>query len=50
VTKCPMVLIAPIALVDTWMIMFDDRHRLDLKSYFEAHLELVLRGLLAKTA
>ena len=50
VTDCPLVIIAPIALVDLWMMMFDDRHPLDLKSYFDAHLELVLNGLLAKQA
>jgi AcrR family transcriptional regulator len=50
VTDCPLVIIAPIALVDLWMMMFDDRHLLDLKSYFDAHLELVLNGLLAKQA
>ena len=48
VTECPLVIIAPIALVDTWMMMFEDRHPLDLKTYFDAHLELVLNGLLAK--
>ncbi len=48
VTACPLVIIAPIALVDVWMMMFDDRHPLDLKSYFDAHLDLVLNGLLAK--
>jgi hypothetical protein len=30
------------------MMMFDDRHPLDLKSYFNAHLDLVLNGLLVK--
>ena len=49
VTECPLVLIAPIALVDVWMMMFDDRHPLDLRAYFDAHLELVLNGLLAKS-
>ena len=44
----PQVVIAPIALVDLWMMMFDDRQPLDLKAYFDAHLELVLNGLLAK--
>jgi AcrR family transcriptional regulator len=48
VTECPLVIIAPIALVDLWMMMFDERHPLDLKSYFDAHLDLVLTGLLAK--
>jgi AcrR family transcriptional regulator len=50
VTDCPLVIIAPIALVDVWMMMFDDRHPLDLKTYFRAHLDLVLNGLLAKPA
>jgi AcrR family transcriptional regulator len=46
--ECPLVMIAPIALVDTWMMMFEDRHPLDLKTYFDAHLDLVLHGLLVK--
>jgi AcrR family transcriptional regulator len=44
----PQVVIAPIALVDLWMMMFDDRQPLDLKAYFSAHLDVVLNGLLAK--
>jgi AcrR family transcriptional regulator len=44
----PQVVIAPIALVDLWMMMFDNRQPLDLKAYFDAHLDLVLNGLLAK--
>jgi AcrR family transcriptional regulator len=48
ITACPLVIIGPIALVDVWLMMFDDRHPLDLKAYFDAHVELVLRGLLAK--
>ena len=43
-----VMIIAPIALVDTWMMMFEDRHPLDLKTYFDAHLDLVLHGLLVK--
>jgi AcrR family transcriptional regulator len=46
----PQVVIAPIALVDLWLMMFDDRQPLDLKAYFDAHLDLVLNGLLAKSA
>jgi AcrR family transcriptional regulator len=49
ITDSPQVIIAPIALVDMWMMMFDDRQPLDLKTYFDAHLELVLNGLLAKS-
>jgi AcrR family transcriptional regulator len=45
----PQVVIAPIALVDLWMMMFDTRQPLDLKAYFDAHLDLVLNGLLAKS-
>jgi AcrR family transcriptional regulator len=44
----PLVIIAPIALVDFWMMMFGDRHPLDLKAYFEAHLDLVINGLMVK--
>jgi AcrR family transcriptional regulator len=44
----PQVVIAPIALVDLWMMLFGDRQPLDLKAYFDAHLDLVLNGLLVK--
>jgi AcrR family transcriptional regulator len=50
VVDCPQVIIAPIALVDLWIMMYDDRQPLDLKRYFEAHVELVLNGLFARTA
>jgi AcrR family transcriptional regulator len=50
IIECPQVIIAPIALVDLWMIMYDTRQPLDLKAYFNAHLELVLNGLLTKPA
>jgi len=49
IVDTPQVVIAPIALVDLWMMMFDDRQPLDLKAYFDAHLDLVLNGLLAKS-
>ena len=48
IVASPQVVIAPIALVDLWMMMFDDRQPLDLKAYFDAHLDLVLNGLMAK--
>ena len=48
IVDLPQIVIAPIALVDLWMMMFDNRQPLDLKAYFEAHLDLVLNGLLAK--
>lgn len=48
IVQSPQVVIAPIALVDLWMMLFDDRQPLDLKAYFDAHLDLVLNGLLAK--
>ena len=48
IVNSPQVVIAPIALVDLWMMMFDNRQPLDIKAYFEAHLDLVLNGLLAK--
>jgi AcrR family transcriptional regulator len=49
-TECPLAIIGPIALVDMWMMMFEDRYPLDLKAYFNAHLDLVLNGLLVKEA
>jgi AcrR family transcriptional regulator len=48
IVDAAQVVIAPIALVDLWLMMFDDRQPLDLKAYFDAHLEMVLNGLLAK--
>ena len=48
VANCPQVIIAPIALVDLWMMMFDNRHPLDMEEYFKAHLDMVLNGLIAK--
>jgi AcrR family transcriptional regulator len=50
VIDCPQVIIAPIALVDLWMILYDNRQPLDLRAYFNAHLDMVLNGLLAKPA
>jgi AcrR family transcriptional regulator len=47
ITACPQVIIAPIAQVDQWIMMYEDRQPLDLKAYFEAHVELVLKGLFA---
>jgi AcrR family transcriptional regulator len=47
IVDLPQIVIAPIALVDLWMMMFDTRQPLDLKAYFNAHLDLVLNGLLA---
>ncbi|MFZ0425078.1 MAG: TetR/AcrR family transcriptional regulator [Xanthobacteraceae bacterium] len=49
IISSPQVIMAPIALVDLWLMMFDDRQPLDLKTYFDAHLELVLNGLLKKS-
>jgi AcrR family transcriptional regulator len=49
IVDSPQVVFAPIVLLDDWMMMFDDRHPLDLKAYFEAHLDLVLNGLLVKS-
>src|SRR5271167_5270397 len=42
IINSPQVVIAPIALVDLWLMMFDDRQPLDLKAYFNAHLDVVL--------
>jgi AcrR family transcriptional regulator len=48
IINSPQIVIAPIALVDLWIMMFDDRQPLDMKDYFNAHLDVVLNGLLAK--
>jgi hypothetical protein len=48
IADSPHVIIGPTALVDLWLMMFDNRQPLDLKAYFDAHLDLVLNGLLAK--
>jgi len=48
VNETPHVVIAPIALVDLWLMMFGDRQSLDLKTYFNTHLDIVLNGLLVK--
>ena len=50
VVDCPQVIIAPIALVDLWIMMYGNRLPLDLKAYFEAHIDLVLNGLFVKSA
>jgi len=50
ITACPQVIIAPIAQVDLWIMMYDDRQPIDLKAYFDAHVELVLKGLFAPAA
>jgi AcrR family transcriptional regulator len=49
ITECLLVIVAPMALIDVWMMMFDNRQPIDLKAYFDAHLDLVLKGLLAKS-
>src|SRR3984885_10411353 len=49
IVDLPQIVFAPIVLVDQWMMMFDDRQPLDLKAYFDAHLDLVLNGLLVKS-
>jgi AcrR family transcriptional regulator len=49
ITECALVIVAPMALIDVWMMMFEDRQPIDLKAYFNAHLDLVLKGLLTKS-
>jgi AcrR family transcriptional regulator len=49
ITECALVIFAPMALIDVWMMMFEDRQPIDLKAYFNAHLDLVLKGLLTKS-
>jgi AcrR family transcriptional regulator len=49
ITECALVIVAPMALIDVWMMMFEDRQPIDLKAYFNAHLDLVLKGLLTQS-
>jgi AcrR family transcriptional regulator len=46
VTQCPEVIVAPLTHANVWALMFGNRRRLDLKRYFQAHVDMVLRGLL----
>jgi hypothetical protein len=48
ILNSPQVVIAPIALFDLCLMTFGDRQPLDLKAYFDAHLDLVLNGLVVK--
>jgi AcrR family transcriptional regulator len=50
IVESPQVVIAPIAFIDLWLMLFDARIPLDVPSYLEAHLDLVLNGLMAKPA
>lgn len=50
IVESPQVVIAPIAFIDLWMMLFNTRIPLDVASYFEAHLDLVLNGLMARPA
>jgi len=46
----PMMLGAPGMLAVVWKLMFGDRHPLDLDAWREAHLDLILHGLLGRPA
>lgn len=43
----PQMLMAPAALAVLWMLIFGERHPLDLNAYREAHLDLILNGVKA---
>jgi len=46
----PWMLGAPGMLAVVWKLMFGDRHPLDLDAWREAHLDLILHGLMARPA
>lgn len=46
----PMMVFSPMVMGCVWLLLFGDRHAIHDESYIEAHLDLVLNGLLAKPA
>lgn len=45
IVESPQVLAGPTVLAVVWALIFGERQGLDLDSYMEAHLELLLHGL-----
>ena len=43
----PQVVFAPAALLHMWTLLFGNRRQLDLDRYLDAHIELIMNGLLA---
>ncbi len=44
----PQAIVAPALMAILWQLLFADRHPLDLKRFFDAHLDLVMNGLTAR--
>ena len=45
IVEFPQVLAGPAVLAVVWTLILGERQRLDVDSYMEAHLELLLHGL-----
>lgn len=41
----PQVIYGPALMAAIWQLLFGARHALDLESWFESHLDLILKGL-----
>lgn len=41
----PQVIYGPALMAAIWQLLFGAQHRLDLDSWFESHLDLILKGL-----
>jgi AcrR family transcriptional regulator len=47
--ELPEVLLGPAMALTIWIMLFSDRKPMDTARYFEAHLDLLLNGLLPRT-
>lgn len=41
----PRLLLAPIILANNWLLMFDERHPLDVRRFFDVALDVLVHGL-----
>jgi AcrR family transcriptional regulator len=46
----PEVLLGPAISLSMWLLLFSNRKPIDMDRYFEAHIDLLLNGLLPRTA
>ena len=44
----PQLILAPIILANNWLIMFDERHPLDIRRFFDVALDVLVHGLAAR--
>lgn len=44
----PQLILAPIILANNWLIMFDERHPLDVRRFFDVALDVLVHGLSAR--